>query len=169
MKSLPWIICAALLGSLMWQRFGSMSERHETVWDTIPVYDTITHRVTIPRDSVVLRYETVRLPVKDNISAGNIPENGNIDTGNIPDDSVAVSVPITQKHYQGDDYEAWVSGFHARLDSLRIYSHSYVVKPREEKPKRWVISAGVSTGWNPFTRRFEPAIGVSVGWKLWEW
>lgn len=154
MKSIPWIICAVLLGSLMWQRFGGTPERHETVWDTIPVYDTITHRVTIPRDSVVLRYETVRLPIVDTVRVC---------------DSVFVSVPITQKHYQGDDYEAWVSGFRARLDSLRIYSHSYVVKPREAKPRRWVISAGVSAGWNPFTRRFEPAIGVSVGWKLWEW
>lgn len=154
MKSIPWIICAVLLGSLMWQRFGGTPERHETVWDTIPVYDTITHRVTIPRDSVVLRYETVRLPIVDTVRVR---------------DSVFVSVPITQKHYQEDDYEAWVSGFRARLDSLRIYPRSYVVKPRETKTKRWVISAGVSTGWNPFTGRFEPSIGVSVGWKLLEW
>ena len=158
-----------LLAALVWQRFGGTPERHGTVWDTIPVYDTITHDSVVLRDSTVLRYEVVRLPVADNISAGNIPENGNIDTGNIPDDSVAVSVPITQKHYQGDDYEAWVSGFRARLDSLRIYPRSYVVKPREVKPKRWVISAGVSAGWNPFRKRFEPTVGVSVGWKLWEW
>lgn len=154
MKSIPWIICAVLLGSLMWQRFGGTPERHETVWDTIPVYDTITHRVTIPRDSVVLRYETVRLPIVDTVRVR---------------DSVFVSVPITQKHYQGDDYEAWVSGFRARLDSLRIYPRSYVVKPREVKSKRWVLSAGVSAGWNPFTGRFEPTVGVSVGWKIWEW
>lgn len=154
MKSIPWIICAVLLGSLMWQRFGGTPERHETVWDTIPVYDTITHRVTIPRDSVVLRYETVRLPVVDTVRVR---------------DSVFVSVPITQQHYVESDYEAWVSGFRARLDSIRVFPKSYYLKPKETKPKRWVLSAGVSAGWNPFTRRFEPAIGVSVGWKLWEW
>lgn len=158
MKALPWILCAVLLGVLVWQRFGGTPERHETVWDTIPVYDTITHDSVVPRDSVVLRYEVVKLPVA-----------GNIDTGNIPDDSVAVSVPITQKHYQGDDYEAWVSGFRARLDSIRMFPKSYYLKPKEMKPKRWVLSAGVSAGWNPFTRKFEPTIGINIGLKLWEW
>ena len=169
MKTLPWILCAVLLAALVWQRFGGTPERHETVWDTIPVYDTIVHNRIIPRDSVVLRYEVVRLPMAGNISAKNIPGNGNIDTENIPDDSVAVSVPITQKHYQGDDYEAWVSGFRARLDSIRLFPKSYYLKPKDVKPKRWVLSAGVSAGWNPFTRRFEPTVGVSVGWKIWEW
>lgn len=154
MKALPWIISVVLLGALAWQHFGLGPSRHETVWDTIPVYDTITHDSVVPRDSVVLRWETVRLPVADTVRVH---------------DSVFVSVPITQKHYQGDDYEAWVSGFRARLDSLRIYPRSYVVKPREVKSKRWVLSAGVSAGWNPFTGRFEPTVGVSVGWKIWEW
>ncbi len=154
MKSLPWIICAVLLGSLVWQRFGSMPERHETVWDTIPVYDTITHRVTIPRDSVVLRYETVRLPIVDTVRVC---------------DSVFVSVPITQKHYRGDDYEAWVSGFCTRLDSIRLFPKRYYLKPKETKPKRWVLSTGVSVGWNPSTKQFEPVVGLSVGWKIWEW
>ena len=154
MKTLPWIICATLLGALVWQRFGSMPERHETVWDTIPVYDTITHRVTIPRDSVVLRYETVRLPIVDTVRVC---------------DSVFVSVPITQKHYRGDDYEAWVSGFCTRLDSIRLFPKRYYLKPKEAKPKRWVLSTGVSVGWNPSTKQFEPVVGLSVGWKIWEW
>ncbi len=169
MKSLPWIICAVLLGSLMWQRFGSMSSRHETVWDTIPVYDTITHDTVIPRDSIVLRYEVVNLPMVGNISRKNILENGNIALNNIPTDSARVVIPITQQHYKEDDYEAWVSGFRASLDSIRVYPKSYYLKPKVTKPKRLVISGGVNLGYNPFTRRFEPTLGVSVGWKLWEW
>lgn len=169
MKTLPWIICATLLGALVWQRFGNTPERHETVWDTIPVYDTIVHNRIVPRDSVVLRYELVRLPVVGNISMENIPKNGNIDTGNISNDSMTVSVPITQKHYRGDDYEAWVSGFCTRLDSIRLYPKRYYLKPKETKPKRWVLSTGVSVGWNPSTKQFEPVVGLSVGWKIWEW
>ena len=169
MKSLPWIICAVLLGSLMWQRFGSMSERHETVWDTIPVYDTITHDTVIPRDSIVLRYEVVNLPMVGNISRKNILENGNIALNNIPTDSARVVIPITQQHYKEDDFEAWVSGFRASLDSIRVFPKSYYLKPKVTKPKRLVISGGVNLGYNPFTRRFEPTLGVSVGWKLWEW
>lgn len=154
MKALPWILCAVLLGALVWQRFGHTSTQTGTVWDTIPVYDTVVHNRIVPRDSVVLRYETVRLPVVDTVRVR---------------DSVFVSVPITQLHYVESDYEAWVSGFRARLDSIRLFPKSYYLKPKDVKPKRWVLSAGVSAGWNPFTRRFEPTVGVSVGWKLWEW
>ena len=78
MKALPWILCAALLGALVWQHFGRIPSRHETVWDTIPIYDTITHDTVIPRDSIVLRYEVVNLPMVGNISRKNILENGNI-------------------------------------------------------------------------------------------
>lgn len=169
MKALPWILCAALLGALVWQQFRRKPERHETVWDTIPIYDTITHDTVIPRDSIVLRYEVVNLPMVGNISRKNILENGNIALNNIPTDSARVVIPITQQHYKEDDFEAWVSGFRASLDSIRVFPKSYYLKPKVTKPKRLVISGGVNLGYNPFTRRFEPTLGVSVGWKLWEW
>ena len=169
MKALPWILCAALLGALVWQHFGRIPSRHETVWDTIPIYDTITHDTVIPRDSIVLRYEVVNLPMVGNISRKNILENGNIALNNIPTDSARVVIPITQQHYKEDDFEAWVSGFRASLDSIRVFPKSYYLKPKVTKPKRLVISGGVNLGYNPFTRRFEPTLGVSVGWKLWEW
>lgn len=74
MKALPWILCIVLLGVLAWQHFGRIPSRHETVWDTIPIYDTITHDTVIPRDSIVLRYEVVNLPMVGNISRKNILE-----------------------------------------------------------------------------------------------
>ena len=169
MKALPWILCIVLLGVLAWQHFGRIPSRHETVWDTIPIYDTITHDTVIPRDSIVLRYEVVNLPMVGNISRKNILENGNIALNNIPTDSARVVIPITQQHYKEDDFEAWVSGFRASLDSIRVFPKSYYLKPKVTKPKRLVISGGVNLGYNPFTRRFEPTLGVSVGWKLWEW
>lgn len=169
MKALPWILCIVLLGVLGWQHFGRIPSRHETVWDTIPIYDTITHDTVIPRDSIVLRYEVVNLPMVGNISRKNILENGNIALNNIPTDSARVVIPITQQHYKEDDYEAWVSGFRTRLDSIRVFPKSYYLKPKVTKPKRLVISGGVNLGYNPFTRRFEPTLGVSVGLKLWEW
>ena len=130
---------------------------HGTVYDTIPVYDTITHDSVVPRDSVVLRHEVVKLPVaSDSVE-------------NLPRDSAPVMIPITQQHYKEDDFEAWVSGFRAELDSIHVYPKSYYLKPKPTKPKRWVLSAGVNMGYNPFTRRLEPTIGVSVGVKLWEW
>lgn len=168
MKVLPWIVCVLLLGALVWQHFGRESSR-TTVWDTIPVYDTIPYDTVIARDSIVLRYEVVRLPMVGNIARENILENGNIALNNIPTDSARVVIPITQVHYEEDDFEAWVSGFRASLDSIRVFPKSYVLQPKAVKSKRWVLSVGAGAGWNPFTRRFEPTVGVSVGWKLWEW
>ena len=157
MKCLPWIICIVLLGALAWQRFGCTATQHETVWDTIPIYDTIVHDSVRLRDSVVLRYEVVTLPVaSDSVE-------------NLPHDSAQVVIPITQQYYKEGDFEAWVSGFRAKLDSIRVYPRSYYQKPRETKSKRWVLSVGASAGWNPFTRRFEPTVGINVGLKLWEW
>ena len=129
MKALPWILCIVLLGVLAWQHFGRIPSRHETVWDTIPIYDTITHDTVIPRDSIVLRYEVVNLPMVGNISRKNILENGNIALNNIPTDSARVVIPITQQHYKEDDFEAWVSGFRASLDSIRVFPNSYVLHP----------------------------------------
>lgn len=169
MKALPWILCIVLLGVLAWQYFGRIPSRHETVWDTIPIYDTITHDTVIPRDSIVLRYEVVNLPMVGNISRKNILENGNIALNNILTDSARVVIPITQQHYKEDDFEAWVSGFRASLDSIRVFPKSYVLQPKATKSKRWVLSVGAGAGWNPFTRKFEPTIGINIGLKLWEW
>lgn len=36
-------------------------------------------------------------------------------------DTVYVSVPIVQRMFSGPDYEAWVSGYEPRLDSLNIF------------------------------------------------
>ena len=137
MKALPWILCIVLLGVLGWQQFRRIPSRHETVWDTIPIYDTITHDTVIPRDSIVLRYEVVNLPMVGNISRKNILENGNIAL--------------------------------ASLDSIRVFPKSYVLQPKATKSKRWVLSVGAGAGWNPFTRKFEPTIGINIGLKLWEW
>lgn len=157
MKWLPWIVIVGLVSAIVFQCSQNKETTHKTVYDTIPIYDTITHDSVVIRDSVVLRYEVVTLPVASDSAE------------NLPSDSTKVVVPITQQHYKEDDFEAWVSGFRAKLDSIRVFPKSYYLKPKPTNPKRWVLSAGVNIGYNPFTRRFEPTIGVNVGLKLWEW
>lgn len=64
-----------------------------------------------------------------------------------PPDSVAVAIPIEQKHYKGDDYDAWVSGWNPSLDSLRIYRQTQQIATTTEvtrwKTRRWGLSVGV--------------------------
>lgn len=139
----------------------------------ITVIDTITYLKPVPRDSVVIRYITEKLPVakpEGNIGVENIPENGNIAEKNIQD-SVEVEIPITQKVYDNDMYRAYVSGFRANLDSLIFYPQKEVITINNTYPKpkqkRWGISIqagyGVAIGRTP---QFAPCISIGISYNL---
>lgn len=114
-------------------------ERHIT-------YDTIRVAVPIPRDSVVLRYETARLPLATDTT-----------------DTAAVNIPITRVEYTDTNYRAIVEGYQPRLISLDITA------PRETltltrtttagKQKHWGLSVGA--GLTATRKGLEP--GVFVG------
>ena len=42
-------------------------------------------------------------------------------------DTVEVQVPITSKHYQGKNYDAYVSGFETNLDSIFVYNETQYI------------------------------------------
>ena len=74
-------------------------------------------------------------------------------------DTVHVRLPITSKHYEGESYEAWVSGYEPSLDSINIYHHTIV-----PKPKRWSIGVQGGVGITP--KGVQPYIGVGVSYRL---
>lgn len=123
----------------------------------VVVYDTVTYRKPIAVDSVVLRYKTIRVEVKED----NFPTKV---------DSVSVEIPITQKHYADSTYSAWVSGYEPCLDSIKVYPRTEVVtitKQLQDKPKRWGIGlqGGVGYGKGGFT----PYIGIGVQYNIIRW
>lgn len=126
----------------------------------VVVYDTVTYRQPIAVDSVVLRYETikVRKVVNDTIKVLDSAE-----------DSVSVEIPITQKHYADSTYLAWVSGYDPCLDSIKIYPRTEVVTIAkiQDKSKRWGIGiqGGVGYGKGGFT----PYIGIGVQYNIIRW
>lgn len=127
----------------------------------VVVYDTVTYRQPIAVDSVVLRYETikVRKVVSDTVKVMDSAE-----------DSVSVEIPITQKHYADSTYSAWVSGYDPCLDSIKVYPRTEVVtitKQIQDKPKRWGIGiqGGVGYGKGGFT----PYIGIGVQYNIIRW
>lgn len=127
----------------------------------VVVYDTVTYRQPIAVDSVVLRYETikVRKVVNDTIKVLDSAE-----------DSVSVEIPITQKHYADSTYSAWVSGYDPFLDSIKVYPRTEVVtitKQIQDKPKRLGIGiqGGVGFGKGGFT----PYIGIGVQYNIIRW
>lgn len=88
--------------------------------DTIVVYDTIPSYHPAPKDSVITKFVTRLLPVIRTDTVTNYEYFTEHDT-------VAVAVPITSKHYQSPEYDAWVSGYEASLDSIKVYSKETVI------------------------------------------
>jgi hypothetical protein len=41
-----------------------------------------------------------------------------------------VEIPITSKHYSSEQYDAWISGYEASLDSIKVYSKETLITER---------------------------------------
>lgn len=139
----------------------------------VTIFDTIPYYKPIPKDSVVVRYITEKLPVSNstgNNGEKNIPENGNIPRKNIPD-SVEVEIPITQTVYGDSTYRAYVSGYRASLDSLILYPQREIVTINNTYPKpkqkRWGIGIQVGYGISiNGTPQLSPYIGVGISYNI---
>jgi hypothetical protein len=118
----------------------------------------------IPKDSLVLRYETVKVPVNDTTY---------ISAEHAFPDTLTVSIPITQKIYQDSTYQAWVSGYKSSLDSIKIYqpvttiTNTVTNTAVQYKTKRWGVGVQVGLGVTP--SKIEPYIGVGVTYNIFSW
>lgn len=130
--------------------------------DTVTIRDTIYIPAPQLADSKSLGFMQVTLPVwrphalpKD--TAQLIDEEQTSETNDEietePPDSVAVAIQIEQKHYKGEDYDAWVSGWNPSLDSLHIYRPTRQITTTTEitrwKTRRWGLSVGVGAVASP--------------------
>ena len=136
---------------LTWSLVKQVSSRitRTTTCDTITVYDTVI--MPIARDSIITRYQTVKLPI--------IKTEYETDTI-FKTDSVEVQVPISQKVYEDSTYKAFVSGFNTSLDSIYI-KNKYITKTitnTKTKPTKWGL--GATAGYDPINRNFGVVIGV---------
>lgn len=132
----------------------------KTVHDTIPVFVDSP----LPRDSVVIRYITVSVPVYDTIK---------VVAESVQNDSVTISLPITQKAYKDSTYEAWVSGYRPSLDSIRIFQPIHTITNTitntevKYKTKRWGV--GIQAGLGFTTNMIQPYIGIGVSYNIFSW
>lgn len=158
-----WIVCFVLVCSLClnWLLYCENGKwriegRIKTDTTRVTVVDTVPYVKPLARDSVVVRYVTKKLPiVHDTVYP-------------ICIDSAGVNIPLTQKQYCDSTYTAWVSGYEASLDSIRVYKKREVVtvnKIIKEPPNRFVISLNIGYGLTPYNG-LQPYIGVGVGYKL---
>lgn len=180
------VFVASLLLNVHHYAGGTTEPYRDTVRTTF--VGTIPYYKPVPKDSTVINYVTVRLPVKDdkedNFPNKGVPKNpetapktpetvpnsrdsvGNF--GKSVPDSVNVHIPITQKVYEDTNYTAFVSGYNPSLDSLIFKMPREVVTIKEyQKPKRW--SVGVQVGYGMTlkgTPQFAPYIGIGVSYNL---
>lgn len=166
MKNLPFIIAIvlALLLGYCGGRHGA-NKASPSVNDTITirdtVVDTIPYRMPIPVDSIVLKYDYVKLPVKDTIYTKGE------DIMKI--DSVYVEIPISQKEYGDSTYHAWVSGYKPQLDSINVFQRTVTVTERIRAPtKRWGLGVQVGAGYNG-GNKIQPYLGIGVSYNILTW
>lgn len=186
------LLVAAFIASLYLNvRFCMMRRESIAVSDTtrVTIFDTIPYPMPVPKDSLVIRYITEKLPVSTetenfstknndfstgngNIAQENITGNGNISSDNIPD-SIAVDIPITQKVYEDSLYRAYVSGYCPSLDSLIIFPRHDITTVTngytypKSRQKRWGIGIHVGYGMTMSrTPQFTPYIGFGISYNL---
>lgn len=147
----------------------------DTITEYVSVYDTIYIEVPVPVDSMVVRYFSVSVPISVD-SVAETPEmvqisgesvTSDIIANNIPpdSDSVHICLPITQKHYADSTYEAWVSGYHPSLDSIRVFNRTeYVTTTIKHRPKKFGI--GLQGGYGLSPKGFQPYVGIGISYNF---
>lgn len=153
MKSIPYILIAALAFTLGWcSRFPSVKE--------VSKYDTIQSKpIVVTKVLVDTQYILSPLPY-----LAWIDHTDTIRTDNC--------VHLREyKEYQDSNYYARVSGVAPRLDELRIYPKTvyetkYIYRDVVHKSKRWGV--GVSAGYGIGKDGFSPILAVTVNYNLFQ-
>lgn len=168
MKQFAYFAIGLLLGAFVASWITNQCTPHienitpMTLRDTI--FDTIPYPVPVPRDSTVIRFIDSKLPVSELVKDSTLVSAG---------DSVPVQIPIVQKEYKTEEYQAWVSGpINPQLDSLNIFRKTYYETVYQTvsvptKTKRWGLGVHVGLGVTP--TKVEPYIGVGISYNFLSW
>lgn len=145
---IPYLVIAVLSVCLilsLTNRNKNVIETHTT--DTITIVRTDTIRERIPH--------FISEMVLDTIFVEKVPEN-------------VLKLPITQKYYNTDSYQAWVSGYKPNLDSINLFNkvvertvnHTIdrVVYP---KSIDWYLNAGSMF----IDKKAAPYVGLNLKFK----
>jgi len=121
--------------------------------------DTLRDTTKVPTphyiSKVVIRHDTLKLSKVVN------------DTVPYVKDSM-IYIPITQKVYSSDNYNGYVSGYDAKLDSLTMYPKSTTstkVVTVTKEPSKWGL--GISAGYGISKNGLSPYIGIGINYRLW--
>lgn len=141
-------------------------ERAEVVCDTVVIVDTVMVSMPVARDSAVVRYVEKFVPLvrlDTAVVRGGVP----MVKDSTAVDSALVRLDISQMHYKGAEYEAWVSGHEARMDSIRVFpTTTTILREKTKPPDRWQIGITGGVGYGIVSRKVEPFVGVGITYRL---
>ncbi|MBO6254678.1 MAG: hypothetical protein J6O49_13690 [Bacteroidaceae bacterium] len=133
--------------------------------DTITYIDTVRYMKPIPKDSFVIRHQTITdtTHVIVNDKDTTIVTNYN--------------VPITQKEYNDSTYHAWVSGYEPTLDSIYVFPKYQQINNTQQinttitkikyKNRHWGLGVSSGIGYSP--QGFTPYVGVGIQYNIFTW
>lgn len=81
-------------------------------------------------------------------------------------DTVRTIVPVEQAIYSGDGYQAYVSGYRPRLDSLIMVRAVTSVAASGRAPRSPKFSIGLQAGYGITPRGPQPYIGVGLSYSI---
>ena len=155
-------LCGFFLGKGIYQHtYGEKVAR-----DTVIVRDTVPDINPTPMDSVTVKYVTRFLPVVKNDTINHF-----VEVSKMIHDTVEVQVPITSKHYQGKNYDAYVSGFETNLDSIFVYNETQyitktITKTVKDKGKHFFLDVGAGCEYQFNTKTAVPFAELGARVKL---
>ena len=150
------LVCGAVVGLLLPRIFPALRMEPEIIerTDTLYLKDTNIYRfpdmvseITIPEETIVIQDSLI-----------------------IISDSVG-ALPVQQKHYRADEYEAWVSGYRPRLDSIYVFPETRYITNEikvKRKPTKWGIGiqAGYGVALPDGKPQMAPYIGIGISYNI---
>lgn len=166
MKTLPWllIVLLAIAVLFLWNRHHESSPVN---MDTLEYVETIPYYYPVPKDTVITRYKTVKLPVKEDSCKVKKDYCGAKQDSCVSSDSANVVIPITHKEYEDSLYHIWVSGYDVILDSIKLKNRIREIKVPITVPvkrKRWGL--GIQAGYS-YPGGIYVGLGVSYNILVW--
>ena len=153
------IVAAALTAAIMHRCDRKPTKVIKVERDTIVQYDTVPHYypkpVTVTKTKTEYRWLTRVQPV------------GKTDTLT-QNDSVLVEVPIESRHYHGEEYDAYISGYLTSLDSIFIRQKTeYITETitRMKPPNRWELDLTGGINYNFDKKKYAPFAGGELLYK----
>lgn len=172
-KYKSWLITIAvgiILGLVLsWVFRGKPAEPSVKIErDTIVMYDTIPSLLPKPKDSVLVKWVTVSLPIERPVYASHPPNDS------LRIDTIVAELPITQKHYQEENYQAWVSGYMPNLDSIEVYQKTSTITEtititQQERMKHWGLGFTGGCNYKINDKEAEPYAGLEVSYRNTKW